>query len=808
MNSTADRLLIAGLLAACLLYCLTPVYSENLFWHLRNGEDILDTGSIRTEDPFTWTMHGHRWIQQEWLAEVAFAAAWRLGGAAGLTILKSAVVLGTAALATAASRRRGGTAPGIVLTSVLWLAVSQARWFERPHIFTDLFFSLYLFLLALDLGTAARWALFLPLQVLWVNTHAGFVMGVFLLAISPIGDALAGRWRKAFPGALLAVAALAASGIHPNGFGSLEYLPSFLAQPLFRDTIREWWSPFDPRYGTAGTASALLALSLASGIVLARRHGRRPSVADAAMLASLFVASVFAARNIELLAIAAIVVVPAHLPPVKKSLPVALLGLAAAIPFFMGLPREFGPPRKLGTGMAWEIYPVGLAGFLEEHSLYGRVFNTNEISGYLEYRFGTRLPLYMDGRCLLYPQDFYAEYLMLAQMPDSSLAALQLATIEDRDIELAFYDWPKASGSSAFLLAALPGWVPVYWDRLTVAYARMDLLERLGLEDLAFQLADPLSPAELLEQPPYSIPAGRGREMLRACSLGVFEPPRWIACCLLAREGRAEEALALAEASGDPESRRMLSAALSGEPAGKDAPPQIAAIAVWIMARQGRFEEAEAQALSMGDSSLAAAVAIVGRGTPQASGVSSRLPWIPPGVLQDAEAGLLGRGDSIGLTAVCLHVSGMEDQAVLAARTCADTPGSRPWALAASALVLAFGGFVDEAAALSDSALSQGVTPTTLWARGLVEECAGRPGQACAFLERALRMSPGVGGIWLDLASCRWKAGDLRGSASAYIEASGTGVPLPASARSRLGWASVLGLADRAAVERALAPSS
>lgn len=807
MSSTADRLLAAGLLAVCLLYCLTPVYSENLFWHLRNGEDILDTGTIRTEDPFTWTMKGHRWIQQEWLAETAFAAAWRLGGAAGLTILKSAVVLGTVALAVSASRRRGGSIPGIVFASVLWLGVSQARWFERPHIFTDLFFSLYLFLLALDPKPAVRWALFLGLQVLWVNTHAGFVMGVFLLSIGPICEALAGRWRRMLPGAVLAAAALAVSGIHPNGFGSLEYLPSFLAQPLFRDSIREWWSPFDPRYGTVRTAAALLLLSLASVLVLARRHGRKPSAADAALLGVLFVSSVFAARNIELLALAAIVVVPAHLPRMNRILPAALLALAAAIPFVTGLPREFGPPRKLGPGMAWEIYPVGLADFLEEHSLYGRVFNTNEISGYLQYRFGARLPLYMDGRCLLYPQDFYAEYLLLAQMPDSSLAALQLAAIENRGIELALYDWPEASGSSAFLLAALPGWAPVYWDGLTVAYARTDLLERLGLVDLSLDSADPLAPEELLERPPYAIPAGRTREMLRACSLGVYEPPRWVACCLLARDGRSEEAAALARASGDPVTRDMLADALSGRPVGDDPPPQIATLAAWIMVRQGRFEDAEAQALSVGDTCLAASVAIAGRGIPGEPAMVYRLPWIPPGVHSDAEAGLLGRGDSLAYAAVCLHVAGLEEQAVLAARKCADTPGSRPWALAVSALVLGCAGFAEEAAALSDSALAQGVTPMTLWMRGLLEESEGRYSQACGFLERALRMSPAAGVIRLDLASCLWNAGDPGGAAAAYIEAAGTGIPLPVSARTRLGWAAVLGLADRAAVRRVLASS-
>jgi hypothetical protein len=84
LSRTEDRLLILALLAVSLLYCLTPVYSENIFWHMRNGEDILDTGTVRTVDTLTWTMSGRPWIQQEWLAEVAFAGAWRLAGPAGL----------------------------------------------------------------------------------------------------------------------------------------------------------------------------------------------------------------------------------------------------------------------------------------------------------------------------------------------------------------------------------------------------------------------------------------------------------------------------------------------------------------------------------------------------------------------------------------------------------------------------------------------------------------------------------------------------------------------------------------------------
>ncbi len=144
---SGEKLLAAGLLAVTLVWCLTPVYSENIFWHLRNGEDILDTGTVRVEDPFTWTMRGREWIQQEWLAEVAFAAGWRACGPLGLSIVKAAVVLAAVSMAVAAARRRGAAFAGIVLVAVFWLAAAQARWFERPHIFTDMFFAAYLLIL-------------------------------------------------------------------------------------------------------------------------------------------------------------------------------------------------------------------------------------------------------------------------------------------------------------------------------------------------------------------------------------------------------------------------------------------------------------------------------------------------------------------------------------------------------------------------------------------------------------------------------------------------------------------------------------
>ena len=50
------------------------------FWHTATGNQILDTKTFITTDPFTYTFCGQEWTPYEWLGEVAMAIAHRLGG--------------------------------------------------------------------------------------------------------------------------------------------------------------------------------------------------------------------------------------------------------------------------------------------------------------------------------------------------------------------------------------------------------------------------------------------------------------------------------------------------------------------------------------------------------------------------------------------------------------------------------------------------------------------------------------------------------------------------------------------------------
>jgi tetratricopeptide (TPR) repeat protein len=797
-TTSTDRLLLTGLLAAVFFFCLTPVHNGNIFWHLRNGEDILDTGSIRLSDPFTHTMYGEYWVQQEWLAEVFFAAAWRAGGAAGLIFLKGLVVTASVLLAALAARRRGASAGAIVLVAVLWFSISHARWIVRPHIFTLLFFSLYLFLLS---GKRRRTLtgnliLFLPLQILWVNIHAGFVMGPFLLFL-PVLDRLGeGNRCEAWKALLLPFCALAVSVVHPNGFRSLEYLPSFLSQPLFRESIREWWSPFDPRYqpGLRLSKTAfmlMIALALTVTVVFVCR--KRARLSDIVALAALGIASVFAARNIELLSLAAV----AWISPLPRKrprawIPAALIGCAFAVAILYGIPREVGPPKRFGLDVDWEIYPVELADFIEQNPalMQATVFNTNEISGYLEYRFGESLPLYMDGRCLLYPERFFEEYLLLAKA-DSTRALEQLRIHQNRGTALALFDWPDPGMSSAWLLARLPGWTPIFWDDLTIAYARKDMLDSAGLAHLAMDNVDPLDSRALLSWPLYRIPPSWIPELERAAAypldLGLAGV---LVCAVHLQRGDLEGALLSARSLWNDSLRISMLMVLEGGDPESDQPEQLTVIRTWSLVRMGRLEEALDLASSLGDPVLMDAITIwmaFIRGNPLPLSSCTAMPFIPGEMIDSGHDTGFDSPTGKLLLASAAMTSGQLERAIVIldeVLTCGDSLS--PWMLGTAALILATSGDDSTAVILADRALTLSANPYTLEARGRVEWMAGRYESASFFFDGLLDISPGYALGRMFYADCIWRLGNVNGALEQYRQLAASGESLPPEAASRI----------------------
>src|SRR5215475_4558672 len=69
----------------------------DLWGHVRFGLDWLGTRDLPAQDSYSYTQD-RPWVNHEWLSEVAMAAAYQLGGSAGLVILKVLVMSGAVAV--------------------------------------------------------------------------------------------------------------------------------------------------------------------------------------------------------------------------------------------------------------------------------------------------------------------------------------------------------------------------------------------------------------------------------------------------------------------------------------------------------------------------------------------------------------------------------------------------------------------------------------------------------------------------------------------------------------------------------------
>src|SRR5688572_20783575 len=63
---------------------LSRMMAIDLAYQIRAGEVMIDTRRVLDVDVFTFTAFGHPWLNQQWGAEVFFAAIYRAGGWAGI----------------------------------------------------------------------------------------------------------------------------------------------------------------------------------------------------------------------------------------------------------------------------------------------------------------------------------------------------------------------------------------------------------------------------------------------------------------------------------------------------------------------------------------------------------------------------------------------------------------------------------------------------------------------------------------------------------------------------------------------------
>jgi hypothetical protein len=306
--------LLLGLLAMTARTATDP----DLWWHLRSGQWIIETGHIPHFDPFSFTRPGHVWVAHEWLTEILFYELWKHIGPAALIVFSAIITTAGFMLLYYRCLRAGIQPHWAAAATALGALASAPSWGVRPQMFTFTLASLLLWLI--DAGENRPRLLFWipPLFLLWLNLHAGFALGPALLLAYGIGlvvEVATGNtpWQETRPlllrATLLLLACLVIIPLNPSGTQLYRYPLDTLRSPGMRSFIGEWFSPEFHSWLYRPFLSLWLLVLTAFAACLSRPKGR---MLVPLLLTSL--AALDAVRHIPIFVLIAIPVVAAALP--------------------------------------------------------------------------------------------------------------------------------------------------------------------------------------------------------------------------------------------------------------------------------------------------------------------------------------------------------------------------------------------------------------------------------------------------------------------------------------------------------------
>jgi hypothetical protein len=303
-------LFIVGVYAGALAAFGRAVVSVDSWLALVVGRLIAAHG-LPTHDTLTVFSHGRRWVDQQWLAQVAFYELERLGGIRLAVAIHVLLLVGSLAAAAAIARLRGaGTRSVAVVSAIALLPALISSLQLRTQSFA---YPLFLALLAIAASrrslTWTRLAVALGILCLWANLHGSVILGAALLALRGASDLLPEVRARRRP-ALMALAATTLPWLCLLVTPFPRQIPHYYATTVFNSSFQYLgqWQP------TTLSLASLPLFVLAFGFVwLVARPGSNLSRIEKLAGLLLVVFALLAVRNWVWLALGAVALAPAAL---------------------------------------------------------------------------------------------------------------------------------------------------------------------------------------------------------------------------------------------------------------------------------------------------------------------------------------------------------------------------------------------------------------------------------------------------------------------------------------------------------------
>lgn len=412
--------LLAALAAAFLAYVARMhEITHDAFHEMALFREALIAGELPMRDVFAFTPTVDPSVHHEWGtgAILYFATVGSGLGVAGLMVLKLALMAGLWLLLYRVARMRGAH-PFVFATCsclvfpVLWVGFATVR----AQLFTLVFIAAQLYMQELDWRGRRAWILaWLVMLVVWLNLHAGFVVGLGLIALHSLerfcGSAVRYRsFRHAIGETwhliLAAPAAVCVLQVNPYGWQYLPYLVRAVTMP--RPLIREWqplWHSYAPLSTLSLFVIAVVLYVYTQRVTSTRRLRGSAFLALAAYMACKHI------RHGSIFAVVWIAYVPAWISRtalgkwwvavlegnrasttrICQCVIVASLGFACFHRFW----QPTLPPRPVYSTAS---FPTAAVGYLKETGFSGNLFTPFHVGAYVSWELYPRVQVSFDGR--------------------------------------------------------------------------------------------------------------------------------------------------------------------------------------------------------------------------------------------------------------------------------------------------------------------------------------------------------------------------------------------------------------------------
>ena len=390
-------------------------------YHIRVGEFILQNRVIPREDIFSYITPILPWTTHEWLSEVVMAGIHQMAGLTGVVVFFAVLLSLTYAILFRFLHAKSNLWIAVGLTLFVFMA-SSVHMLARPHLFSFFFVMLSVIMLDSFQTQGKKYVYFMvPLMLVWVNLHGGFVLGFMFLGVYLAGNAYQvlrekskgkkPKLQKIEVLGMTTLACVAIAGLNPLGYSILLFPFKTISNQFLMNNVLEFMSPnfHEGLYFEGLLLTFILILALSKKplqvtellLVLLLTHMALYSVRHIPIF-SIGVAPILARQLYELIKPKEDFIKPKGFLSVWSAAAILLVGLLGLSGFVR---YDFQ-----------KTAPMDAIEFLKKQKIEGRVYNQDEIGDYMIYYLWPQYRVFIDGRSDMYGAEIIQDYLKIQQL--------------------------------------------------------------------------------------------------------------------------------------------------------------------------------------------------------------------------------------------------------------------------------------------------------------------------------------------------------------------------------------------------------